>query len=333
MLTSVRYYRITYVLIILFFLLGTIFFRQPFLATLLIILMILPPISIMLVKHFSKMLNFEVLEHPYTVENENNVAIKLGVTNKSLFPFPNIELDFEYNNEFYGPTVPHTMSFTALGHCNDEVCISLSLKKAGMLSIHLNTIKIYDYLHLCVIDVPLEQTINIPVFPKTQDTSYPGLSLGYSASEDDDPNDRGVLTRDIKDIRQYRAGDSIKDIHWKLTAKRDEPLIKTYERNAEHVITLLPELNIDNIQDTLVSLMQLSKYLLHESEVFKIVVFSITDQCFEDIRIESYEDIEQAFLKIYMSPVYEMKSTALTTYNALYEDVGAPVYINGKEIS
>jgi len=43
----------------------------------------------------------------------------------------------------------------------------------------------------------------------------------------------------ISDIRPYLPTDSIKRVHWKLTAKRNEWLVKNFQSNALHQVTLI----------------------------------------------------------------------------------------------
>ena len=44
------------------------------------------------------------------------------------------------------------------------------------------------------------------------------------------PSSDGELTNDLLQLREYQPGDRIKDIHWKMTAKTDELMVKEYDR-------------------------------------------------------------------------------------------------------
>jgi len=59
----------------------------------------------------------------------------------------------------------------------------------------------------------------------------------------------------VSDIRPYLPTDSIKRVHWKLTAKRNEWLVKNFQSNALHQVTLILDTKRmdDNYKDQIIT--------------------------------------------------------------------------------
>src|SRR5690606_32678836 len=53
----------------------------------------------------------------------------------------------------------------------------------------------------------------------------------------------------ISDIREYRFGDALKKIHWKLSSKVQELLVKNYETDTQPEILLFIETSSSNSKD------------------------------------------------------------------------------------
>ena len=80
----------------------------------------------------------------------------------------------------------------------------------------------------------------VVVYPRT--VPLTGFSLPHARPMGDHRARRALIvdpTRPVG-IREYRAGDRIRDIDWKATAKRGEPYVRTHESSvAGHVVILL----------------------------------------------------------------------------------------------
>ena len=100
-------YQITYILFILFFLTGAIFYRQSFLAVLLILLCVLPIISIYLLVALGKNITFKTVAKTDSVTAGNNIVILATIKNPYILPFLNCEVFFELQNLFFENDIAH----------------------------------------------------------------------------------------------------------------------------------------------------------------------------------------------------------------------------------
>ncbi len=330
---NIRYW-ITYLLLIIFFILGAVFYRQPFIVLIILLLAILPVFSIAILLFFYHNLEIKVSRVTPSVSIGHDIELVLSVINTSPFSFLNIELFYTFGNLFYERSKPQVISLFANAKKTSTFIQTYGTPSCGMIDITFDKLIITDYLHLWTVELPVPAPVNVPVFPK-EITLTKEVVIPDSTGEEDDVTDSplGQLSRDIKDIREYIPGDQLKDIHWKVSAKKDDLFVKLYETNAVRMIYLLPELTKPLLNDTITTLQALSKYLLYKREAFRIVIFSVTDKTIINKDINSAEDIDDAILKLYYCPSYDMKEAAYYNYKAQSGNEQEILVISGKEIT
>lgn len=326
-------YWITYFIFILFFVLGALFYRQAFLAVLILLFLIMPIISIALLKIWGSKIQIDIAGHTAYVTAGNKIFLDIEVTNRSIFPFLNCELFFNYENLFYPDKMNNIISLPAESRKTKRFVLSFDTSYAGMAEFHFNSMTVTDFLHLYTIRLYADKTVSIPVYPVQMpfDEKFV-VPESYAGAEDETIVMYGFPSQDIKEIREYLPGDSLKNIHWKMSAKSDELVVKELEQASSRTLLLLPELTKDNLQDTISTLYSFSKSLIGKREVFKIVLFNALTSEFTEYRIESLENLEDSFLALFYLKPYEMKRFALESFKGLFGDEINVIHILGKEV-
>ena len=325
-------YLITYILEILLVLLGAIFYRQPLLSVLLLLLALLVPLSILLTKHEIEKL--EITATPLSLEATRNGILNVIITTnyKGFVPLLNCELKLTYENMYYPHPEPQEFIFPAEAKRSGEFTLPFSVTKAGMVALKITSIDITDYLHLYTFTKPLSINLEIPVTPKDVSAPvFPRKRVAASAN-DGDPSEvntvGGERTQDIKELREYRAGDRLKDVHWKLTAKTDEMMIRQFEEIKELYYLVFPILkspklseNTENagdsdkdpLQDTLEVFLAIGKDLIREREPFSVAIYHSEDNTFTMRIVTEEEDLYSALYELYRCPL-EGYENAYDTY-------------------
>ncbi|MCR4611120.1 MAG: DUF58 domain-containing protein [Lachnospiraceae bacterium] len=322
-------YQITYVLEILLVLLGAIFYRQPLLSVLLLLLVLLPPISIILTKYEITKLSVRATALNKETIRDGIINIKISANYKGLIPLLNCTMNFTFQNLYYPHTQPQEFVFPAETRRTGEFTLPFSVTKAGMIEFKTTGIDITDYLHLYTFTRPLTITIEIPVIPKDIETpSYPKQRVSPS-SDNGEPSEiytaGGEKTRDIKQLREYRSGDRLKDVHWKLTAKTDELMVREYEEIKELYYLIIPILKKpddtmqDTLQNTLETFLSVGKDLLREREPYSVAIYNSSDNTFTMDIVTEEEDLYSALYEMYKCPIdgYE---NALSSYKEQYPE-------------
>lgn len=326
-------FQISYFLFILFFTLGAIFYRQPFMTILTLLVIILPIISIWTTSHFSKKLSFQAKAKTASVTTGNDVVLEIILENKGIFSFLNCEADFIYNNLYYPDKNHHCISVSAPAKKTNSIELHFSTLYAGMSCVSFDNFRITDPLHLYTIYPGDKVYLEIPVMPEIKEDNYPLFPAAFSDNDDDEiPCLSGTPCQEIKDIREYRPGDRLLNIHWKMSAKKDELLVKEMSERASRVMVLIPEISEDKTDATVRTLWNYMLFLLKNREIFHLLIYNSPINEFQDLLIQNEDDAYSGFLKLYYTPVYKGNNLASKHFKDLYGDDQHAISICGEEI-
>ncbi len=122
-----------------------------------------------------------------------------------------------------------------------EVPFPLPTSHCGMLSFRVERLRALDLLGLFALPLPVSALEGeVPVLPRSREAGpippvlgNPGRSLGLK------PKPGGGPAEDY-DLRDYRPGDPMRTVHWKLSSKRDELVVREMlePRRAALVLTI-----------------------------------------------------------------------------------------------
>ena len=183
-------------------------------------------------------MNLKIVQHlPDSILKEEYGDITLNIINPMRMPFGNIRCVF-YGDDF--AVVMQDSLITDIGSFRpSRQVIPFQINYRGEYEIGVKSIQLMDLTGLFKLSRNLNMNANIVARPRIVDmTNFPVTSnLLTQAQSRYDIRDEDYAT--ISDIRPYLQTDSIKRVHWKLTAKRNEWLVKNFQSNALHQVTII----------------------------------------------------------------------------------------------
>ena len=145
---------------------------------------------------------------------------RLSIKNRLIFPCSNLRLDFSDDSVNFIDT--GRLEFTLLPFENVNFNTKAAAKYRGEYLFGIESVRVKDFLGLVSLKIKYSRSMTISVFPRISD-----LSALLSES------DRTVLEnfddRTASDFRTYVPSDSMRHIHWKLTAKSNDIIVKNFE--------------------------------------------------------------------------------------------------------
>ena len=320
-------YIISYGLALLIALLATVFYRQSLLAVLFLLMLLLPVLSVALTIHAAKKIELQALSPSNAVTVPSDINILLKVNNPGLLPMLNLELMFSCENLFYPDGRDNTIVLPAEARRKLEFTIPVYTALSGLFTMDIKEVFITDYLHLYTVKTGFRAHLEIPVLPA--DTELPRIRLTKTASENEDsePSPEGEPGSDIRELREYRPGDRLKDIHWKMSARSDDILVKEYERSRELYYLLLPELEDGSAEANLSLFYALGKKLIKDRESFRAAIYNPDDKSFELLKVSEPEDLDRALFSMYRMRL-EKHSTALLSMGSQFPDRSGIILIS-----
>jgi uncharacterized protein (DUF58 family) len=122
----------------------------------------------------------------------------------------------------------------------------LRFHQRGIQSLDNIYIKVSDLFHIACFEKNMNTEVIIKVYPKIY--RIVPFSLGGIDIYRENANlkSRSEDQHTIRDVRKYREGDSLKKVHWKLSAKKDELYVKNLDTISGEEFVLFVDMNRKN---------------------------------------------------------------------------------------
>ncbi|MPL98312.1 hypothetical protein SDC9_44514 [bioreactor metagenome] len=198
------------------------------------------------------LIGYFMLKYEQSLDNDlifkgDKVTFTVNITNRSFFILPYISISFL--NDKGGVIQKHKINNISLQpFSNREVSIDYIYKYRGDFKLGVSTIEIQDFLGIFKFTLKNKTPLYITVYPQIIDIDEFYLSSGYLS---DNVSSIGGGQEDIstiEEINKYNYGDSLRKIHWKLTAKTNELMIREYEKVGSRSAILILDLQSNNFE-------------------------------------------------------------------------------------
>ena len=166
------------------------------------------------------------------------------IENNSIFSTANALLKLEYYNSLTGKTQPLTLMVPVMSRNTQRVRLSFHTATCGVMRLHLTELSLYDPLRLFCRKQPLDLTDQIVIMPAPTDlriSEFPPMPQPDADSCEYSKNQAGDDPSEIFDLHAYREGDSVSRIHWKLSSKLDNLMVKEYSLPLAAGCLLVPD--------------------------------------------------------------------------------------------
>lgn len=164
-------------------------------------------------------------------ERGRESLIKLIVENRCLLPVNRVKALVVVNDVMRGKKDRYWMTMPAVPRGESEFIKTLAFYATGNYEIYLQKLRIYDITGVLAWNVRIKRQGIIQVMPELHDVPVrltQATKNFYGEADVYDENMPGHDNSELFQVREYRAGDRLQNMHWKLTAKQDELIVKEY---------------------------------------------------------------------------------------------------------
>lgn len=310
-----------------------VIFHQPFLFMLLFLLLLLPVLSIWIFLTNISKIRLNAYSKVPSVETGHTIPIIVEGKNTSHFSFFHCEVRFTIENLYRPDSVEHRLAIPLLARRTNPIQIPVETAASGMICMQITSLCISDYLSFITKEIPLSVQVAVPVLPPVTDVILPSTAPVADGSEEFTESDnKGNLSSDIKEIREYRPGDRLQRIHWKLSAKLDELLVKEMAHTTVLSLIILPECNKETIEDTSILLRSVLESLLKKDERFEVCLYHHGACEFSYFLITDDSEITECMIHFFYQPLYEGTTIARDAYFASSQKAATILHICGTEL-
>lgn len=221
-----------------------VLYRGAFSLELLVLGLAVPVGAFFVTRRLKHALKPSVSHSRETARSGERFAWTLKLSNKSIFSTAYVLVTVCYENLLGGTGETHTFHIPLSARDTERVKISFRAHTCGTMRFRVEKMVIYDPLRLfhATWKKPLEDSVCVlprPIQPPTEEWQNipPGDTNPVEYAKDkpgDDPSE-------IFDLHTYHEGDSVSRIHWKLSSKLDELLVKEYSFPLSDNLVLLTD--------------------------------------------------------------------------------------------
>ena len=272
-----------------------------FALVLLIVMAALPAvmfISLLLTKHnMSASFALKDEEIPKNIE----FPVQLCLTNNSFFAVGKAEAHIEYYNVFNNQISAFDIFMPVQPRNSQRMTFQLSSAYCGIIVIKLAYISIFDPLRIFRFKVCKNIQTQVVVTPDIHEIS--GTITETERTDDESnvfsENKPGDDPSEVFGLREYVPGDKLNRIHWKLSSKKDEFIVKDYSLPVDAPATIFLDLKCYDdsdmtlaVFDTLIeTFISVSQFLADNERFQTLIYYNGSCNRFVEREIHGHDDL------------------------------------------
>ena len=217
-------------------------YKSKLTSVLFLIAIAIPVISFVLLVFSRLLVKIRIEYRSLTAEKFENTDISVTVTNRFIIPLSPAELIgcFPYRNS--EKFEYHKLMISVPPFSSVTVNFNSPIRFRGVYKSGIEKLVIYDLFKLFRMNKTMECYEDFVVLPRKL-VIDPIIDSGDGDSETLSQNNFSLDKNAFASIREYRAEDSIKNVHWTMSAKHDKLMVKQMERSIGGSCVIIPDLN------------------------------------------------------------------------------------------
>ena len=313
---------------------------HSYLNFLLFIGMIVFPIgSIYALNRIKSKLSFSISLPSEPMTKGSTLALRFCLHNASYLPLINATIKVQIANPFYDEERIHDLNIPVRGGQDTVVEYPIEMQCCGRLQVNVTQIRLLDWLGIYETVLSgdwQEECILLPQGePKDEEA---GQMYVNGVTEAMESKEKGYDFSEISGIREYVPGDKLQNIHWKLSVKKEELMVKERVNVSTMQLNVLLEL-LEDGQMGLESILELAdsvtRSFAQNHLPFTIYYYSVKRKELRECLISNEEERINWLEMLFYEQAYTNTIQVENVFLAKYPETETYLYIGyatGKEI-
>lgn len=165
------------------------------------------------------------LSLPTSTAKKTAVSVTAELRNDGFFPALRVFVPIQVRNDLTGERKQFEIALSAGAKSSQTSEFLLESDYCGRLSIQADKLWIMDYFGFLPVKAALTASARTTVLPDMFPSEV-SLTPSPAVSDEGTESRRGPDRSEVFQLREYRPGDDVRQIHWKLSSKLDELIWK-----------------------------------------------------------------------------------------------------------
>lgn len=170
------------------------------------------------------------------------VTFDVTIDNGAILPYPFVEADFVIPDEKAVRCSKKRVQFALLPNSLCKVTEEVRFPYRGNYEIGVSDVYIYDLFKMFRFTIHEDLFWNIFVMPRRLTLRDKSDHAASDVNTESSKNIHGVDRSDVNEVKPYQFGDQQKNIHWKLSSKTEELMVKHYAMNSGKTVYIFVDL-------------------------------------------------------------------------------------------
>ena len=221
---------------------------------LMVFMLTLPIVLFILDFYISRKLRVYFTQPVQRSTSKTPLRLEVVVSNPTIFPIANLEIMLEYTSAVDKGKNITKINSPIMPKESHSMQLNIASMHLGAIHFNIKRCRVFDILRLFKFKLRgseyrqglKESTVFIfPQYSKLENTVSDYSTFGME-SDEYSQDKKGDDPSQIFDIHKYIEGDKPNRIHWKLSAKQDQVMVKDYSLPMTFAITIFINLNTDS---------------------------------------------------------------------------------------
>lgn len=272
---------------------------------------------------------------PAYAGKEEKITGRISVRNTGRFPILSGKIYLRVRKTISGEEENLSMDIRVAGSKDGVTAFVIDSEYMGFLEITILRVELYSFF-CCMKKVTyINLTKDVMILPRTEELHFPVQSSGIVCSffDEAESGKKGNGPGEYFGIRPYIDGDSMKQIHWKLTGKTDDYMVKEIEVPMMQMPLLFLETRVEKmdagmIDGLLEAFFSVSQHMAEEGQKHCLCWWDRKSSGWNFCNVENIIQLEEVYGLVFQSEFFAQgDSTLLSFENEKKEQFSELIYI------
>lgn len=207
------------------------------------VVLLIPLISLLCLLVSQPLVKVSVEPAPARINRMRGAVMKATIRSKTPLMLPMVKFFFAVSSPEGDAAVPgySVVHYRAFGETIVEIPLYFSVR--GLYKVGVDYVEFYDFLRLFRIKRRIQKFSHLTAAPRNLKVTLPVRAI--SREQENTLTSGGRETQnggDLSGIREFNENDTLRRVHWKLSARLSKMIVKTYWENACDNIMVLADL-------------------------------------------------------------------------------------------
>lgn len=258
---------------------------------------------------------------PAYAQKEEKITGRLCISNTGVFPVLSGKVFLQVKKTISGEQEMFSMNIRAAGRKNGAAAFVIDSEYMGFLEITILRVELYSFFGCMKKVTYVNQEKVVMILPQTTELHFPVQNSGVACSffDEEQSGKKGNGPGEYFGIRPYVDGDPMKLIHWKLTGKTDEYMIKEVEVPMMRMPLIFLETRVEKqdaamIDGLLEAFFSISQHMAQERQKHCLCWWDKKTDGWNFYRVENVVQLEEVYAHVFQSMFFSRGNATIDSF-------------------